>query len=200
MTKIIPPTNCPSCGSELKWSNHLLYCTNSECKSKVAKTIEHFAKTLKIKGLGPATIAKLNLADISEIYLHTKESIAEALNSDKLAEKLVYEIAYDYISEKVKRYYRDKKIIVDREIKLFTEKDEVLTQKLLGSILLQIESKGEAWYLNPEDQKKYYMGSPFTAYREIKEFSVQIDNEAMEDYLFEKTFPKKIWSNNKGKT
>jgi NAD-dependent DNA ligase len=76
----------------LEWQNHLLYCRNSSCASKVGKRIEHFAKSLKIKGLGPATIAKLKLTDIADIYLHTKESIADALNSDKLAEKLIYEI------------------------------------------------------------------------------------------------------------
>lgn len=92
MTKIEAPTKCPSCGSTLEWSNHLLYCKNPSCASKVSKKIEHYARSLKIKGLGPATIAKLKLTDISDLYLHNKESIAEALNSDKLAEKLVYEI------------------------------------------------------------------------------------------------------------
>ena len=92
MTKIKPPKNCPSCGSTLEWSNHLLYCKNSSCQSRVAKKLEHFAKTLKIKGLGPASIAKLNLTGIADIYQLTEELIAEALNSDKLAEKLIYEI------------------------------------------------------------------------------------------------------------
>lgn len=92
MSKINPPTKCPSCGSELEWQNHLLYCRNPSCASKVGKRIEHFAKTLRIKGLGPATITKLKLTDISDLYLYDKDSIADALNSDKLAEKLFYEI------------------------------------------------------------------------------------------------------------
>ena len=92
MTKIKPPTNCPSCGAELEWSNHLLYCKNSSCIAQASKRVEHFAKTLKIKGLGPATIARLNLTDVADIYLLDEELIAEALNSDKLAEKLMYEI------------------------------------------------------------------------------------------------------------
>lgn len=92
MTKIKPPTNCPSCGSDLEWRKHLLYCTNPLCGSKVEKRIEYFAKTMKIKGLGPASVAKLNLADFSELYFHTKETLSEALNSNKLGEKLYYEI------------------------------------------------------------------------------------------------------------
>ena len=92
MTKITPPTNCPSCGSVLEWRKHLLYCTNPSCGTKLERKIEHFAKTLKIKGLGPASIAKIGLTDITELYLHTKDSLSDALNSNKLAEKLFYEI------------------------------------------------------------------------------------------------------------
>lgn len=32
-----------------------------------------------------------------------------------------------------------------------------LADKLKGYVLLQVESKGEAWYLNPQDKKRYYM-------------------------------------------
>lgn len=92
MSTIQAPTSCPSCGSVLEWSNHLLYCVNESCISKVGKKIEHFAKTLKIKGLGPSSIAKLNLADVDEIYTLTEEGVAEALSSNRLAEKLCKEI------------------------------------------------------------------------------------------------------------
>lgn len=91
-TKIQAPSNCPSCGSVLEWSNHLLYCRNPSCVSRVEKRLVHFAKTLKIKGLGPASIAKLNLSDINDLYHLTLEDIAEALSSDKLAEKLWLEL------------------------------------------------------------------------------------------------------------
>lgn len=92
MTKIKPPSTCPSCGSELEWSNHLLYCRSASCQSKIAKTLEHFAKTLKIKGLGPATIARLNVSSIADIYQLTEDQISELLNSSKIAKKLVAEI------------------------------------------------------------------------------------------------------------
>ena len=92
MTSIQAPTQCPSCSSALVWSNHLLYCRNSQCPAQTSKKVEHFAKTLKIKGLGPAAVAKLNLTDIDEIYLLSQEDIAAALSSEKLAEKLYTEI------------------------------------------------------------------------------------------------------------
>lgn len=92
MSSIQAPTNCPSCDSELVWVNHLLYCRNIVCGSQLDKKIEHFAKTLKIKGLGPAAISKLPLSDLSDIYLLTKAEIEEALSSEKLADKLFAEI------------------------------------------------------------------------------------------------------------
>lgn len=92
MTPIIAPTHCPSCGSVLEWSNHLLYCRNSACSNQLSKMFEHFAKTLKIKGLGPATIKKLDLENLTDLYWLDKEDLAEALDSVKLADKLYAEI------------------------------------------------------------------------------------------------------------
>jgi NAD-dependent DNA ligase len=86
------PTNCPSCSSLLDWSNDLLYCRSSQCSAQKQKKVEHFAKTLKIKGLGPSAVNKLGLTDIDQIYSLSREEIAEGLSSEKLAEKLYAEI------------------------------------------------------------------------------------------------------------
>lgn len=92
MSSIQAPKNCPSCSSELVWKNHILYCQNANCICQVAKKVEHFAKTLKIKGLGPAAVSKLALESFDEIYNIDEEYIAKALNSKKLAMKLKAEI------------------------------------------------------------------------------------------------------------
>ena len=65
-TKIMPPANCPSCGSILEWKNDQLFCVSHSCQTKVYKRVEHFAKTLRIKGLGPKTVEKLALKDIEK--------------------------------------------------------------------------------------------------------------------------------------
>lgn len=90
--KIEAPTNCPSCLSELVWKNDLLFCENISCSGKDAQKLEHFAKTLKIKGLGPATIAKLGITDIHQIYNLSLDNIIELLGSEKIAVKLHKEI------------------------------------------------------------------------------------------------------------
>jgi NAD-dependent DNA ligase len=76
----------------LEWTNHLLYCRNPACDTKAKKKVQHFVKSLKIKGLGPVAISKLGLSSISEIYVLTQVEIATALSSERLAEKLFYEI------------------------------------------------------------------------------------------------------------
>jgi NAD-dependent DNA ligase len=92
MTSIQAPTNCPSCSSVLEWSNHLLYCYNSSCPAQSSKKLEHFAKTMKIKGLGPAAISKLDIVDIDQLYSLSEDEIAVALSSKRLAERLYAEI------------------------------------------------------------------------------------------------------------
>lgn len=92
MTFIEAPSNCPSCNSVLEEVNHLLYCRNPNCGGKSLKLIEHFAKTLKIKGLGPATIRKLEITSLEELYDLNYEQVSVALSSDRLAVKLIDEL------------------------------------------------------------------------------------------------------------
>lgn len=90
--KIKIPTTCPCCNYQLELVNDQLFCRNQACSAQLGKRVEHFCKTLGIKGMGAKTIEKLELADITEIYYLTEESIASALGSERLAEKLVDEI------------------------------------------------------------------------------------------------------------
>lgn len=83
-----PPENCPCCDYPLEWKKDQLYCLNASCSAKQEKQVEHFAKTLKIKGLGPATIKTLGLTSIPEIYNMDFERIA----SEKIREKLKAEV------------------------------------------------------------------------------------------------------------
>lgn len=89
---ILAPTHCPSCNSTLEWSNDLLYCRSPNCSASTLKAIEHFASTLKIKGLGPSTVAKLELSCFEDIYLLSLDKLIKELNSEKTAIKLFEEI------------------------------------------------------------------------------------------------------------
>lgn len=52
--------------------------------------------------------------------------------------------------------------------------DAKLAKKLAGKIILQVERNGEAWYVNPENLKKYYLGRPDDAFRIMRELSLGI--------------------------
>ena len=92
MRQITPPTNCPACTSELVYRNDQLFCEHSDCSAQWDKKVQHFASTLKIKGLGPATLDKLQIQEYEELYKLTVSEIQERLGSQRLAEKLFVEI------------------------------------------------------------------------------------------------------------
>lgn len=90
--KIQIPTTCPCCGYKLELVNDQLFCRNTACDAQLNKKLEHFCKTLSIKGMGAKTIEKLGLADITELYYIERDDVVDALSSEKLADKLMAEI------------------------------------------------------------------------------------------------------------
>lgn len=51
-----------------------------------------------------------------------------------------------------------------------------LASKLSGYILLQVQGRGEAWYVNPEDKKRYYMEDGEAAYGIMRYFGLGVNN------------------------
>lgn len=90
--KIEIPSDCPCCSYPLELVNDQLYCRNSACGAQLSKKVEHFCKTLGIKGMGARTIEKLQLADITELYYLDRDQVVCALGSEKVADKLLVEI------------------------------------------------------------------------------------------------------------
>lgn len=54
--------------------------------------------------------------------------------------------------------------------------DNNLVNRLKGKILLQVESRGQAWYVNPKDGKRYYMKDGNSAYMIMRFLSLGITN------------------------
>lgn len=52
--------------------------------------------------------------------------------------------------------------------------DKNFAGKQKGKILLQVEDKGEAWYVNPTDNKRYFLGRPADAFRIMRELGLGI--------------------------
>ncbi len=53
---------------------------------------------------------------------------------------------------------------------------ETMAERLAGRVLLQVEQHGEAWYVNPGDHKKYYMGRPADAFALMRNQGIGISN------------------------
>ncbi len=49
--------------------------------------------------------------------------------------------------------------------------------RFAGRILLRVENKGEAYYINPVDLKMYYLGRPDDAFRIMRELALGISND-----------------------
>jgi hypothetical protein len=49
-----------------------------------------------------------------------------------------------------------------------------LAKSLAGKIILQVERRGEAWYVNPVDLKKYYLGRPADAFAVMRQLGLGI--------------------------
>lgn len=77
--KIIAPVDCPSCGSSLELVKDQLFCRDAGCDAKSTKQVEHFVKVMKIKGLGPKTIERLELTSIPDVYNLTEAALIDVL-------------------------------------------------------------------------------------------------------------------------
>lgn len=56
-------------------------------------------------------------------------------------------------------------------------KDRAMAQKLAGTILLQIERNGEAYYLDPENLVAYFLGRPADAFQVMRNRGLGITNQ-----------------------
>lgn len=90
--KIEIPTTCPECDSQLERVNEQLFCRNSACPAQLFKKLEHFCKTLGIKGMGEKTIQKLNLTSLVELFYLDREDAIASLGSEKIVDKLLSEV------------------------------------------------------------------------------------------------------------
>lgn len=90
MQPIVPPNKCPACQAATEMRAGILYCTSDSCSSQGYKRVEHFAKVMKIKGLGPATIEKLGITDPLDLYfeLGDLETVLSAKVASNLREEL----------------------------------------------------------------------------------------------------------------
>lgn len=81
--------------------------------------------------------------------------------------------------------------VIAEEKKLISKIDIKLSNRLSGNILLQVEKNGEAWYIYPNDKKKYYLGRPADAFSIMRNLGLGIKHSELAGYLNTK-FPSRL--------
>jgi hypothetical protein len=61
--------------------------------------------------------------------------------------------------------------------KLITKIDKKLVQKLKGKIILQVQNHGEAWYVDPISENRFYLADGARAYGALRKFGLGITNK-----------------------
>ncbi|MBN1779369.1 MAG: D-alanyl-D-alanine carboxypeptidase [Candidatus Buchananbacteria bacterium] len=61
--------------------------------------------------------------------------------------------------------------------KVGQKSDTKLVNRLKGRILLQVQQRGEAWYVNPVDGLRYYLANGEAAYKIMHDFALGISND-----------------------
>ena len=68
----------------------------------------------------------------------------------------------------------------------FLFSDQALAATLDGRILLQVEAYGEAWYVNPLDSSRYYLGRPENAFELMRSLGLGASNQDIGNYQITK--------------
>lgn len=86
-------------------------------------------------------------------------------------------VSIEAISEKISSVTKEAiKNIINAEEKLVKAVDKVLTKRLAGRILLQTETFGQAWYLDPISFKRFYLADGQTSFDALRKFGLGIKN------------------------
>ncbi|MBD3247848.1 hypothetical protein GF382_00990 [Candidatus Falkowbacteria bacterium] len=58
--------------------------------------------------------------------------------------------------------------------------DTSFAKKHLGKIFLQVENKGEAWYIDPDNAERYYLGRPMDAFNIMRDLGLGITDQDLD--------------------
>lgn len=102
------------------------------------------------------------------------ESLAIEISEDDLDKINTNPISSYYVEEEMIPIYIDK--FIPQEI------DEKLSKRLNGLILLQVESNGEAFYVYPDNKRRYYLGRPTDAFNAMRELGLGATHQFINSY------------------
>jgi len=149
------------------------YVKNGEAAFKLMKDM---GVGIKNDGLKKIPIANFNFEEMKDTDMdRLPDTIEESLGTDKNIIDSDNDGYSDYL-EVIKNYNP-----LGSGLLVY---DFNFAREHAGEIFLQIENKGEAWYINPVDNKRYFLGSPNDAYNLIRKLGLGISNKNLEKIPF----------------
>lgn len=128
--------------------------------------------TVEVRKIGEA----VNIESIKE----SAPSVDNDLEDEVFTEDTSISDAEEALKERIRRLEYQiselEKLVIDTEKRLLQAIDSNLTDRLKGRILLQVEELGEAWYLDGETKKRYYLKDGDSAYLALGAFGLGISN------------------------
>lgn len=86
----------------------------------------------------------------------------------------------EYASQKIKELMDAK--MEARKNQQNQNTDTNLSNRLKGKIILQVEDAGQAYYVNPDNSKKYYLGRPADAFNVMRELGLGVSNSDFDSF------------------
>ncbi|MCK5415808.1 hypothetical protein KAI92_00080 [Candidatus Parcubacteria bacterium] len=133
-------------------------------------------EVMRSEGVG---ITNSDLSKIKIGFLSTENQ--NDLDGDGLSDALEISIGTDITnSDSDNDGFNDKEEILNNFSPIYKNErlklDSNFANKLKGRILLQVELNGEAWYINPDDEKRYFLGRPSDCFEIMKKIGLGISN------------------------
>jgi len=112
-------------------------------------------------------------------YLDPQEPVLYHLTNKQAAEDLVQDQAHgvsDITLTLIEAATTSRQGLSGYTQKQKAELSREIATRLSGQILLQAEGRGELWYVNPADLRRYYLGKPENSFSRVRVMAVGIAN------------------------
>ena len=113
------------------------------------------------------------------IYTALTSSIISLRSESRVSEALM-----DSVLTWSDKFHDDRAEVIAREKTQSLAPDPVLAQRLRGRLLLQAESRGEAWYVHPDSIQRHYLGRSDHAFALLEIFKQELAAEELMEYLY----------------
>ncbi len=151
-------------------SSHWLVINNLDLSNQIVSfTIKSEPQTFQLS-LGDYVLVDLDSDGIKDIEVRFTDLL---VNRSELTIKSI--LGDQIISPSSKELPAlDRQTIIQEARNTFINKNLVLSKRLAGKILLQVEKNGQAWYLDPVSQARYYLGRPADAFAIMRHFGLGV--------------------------